>query len=178
MFDLHEARLIQDVVKNSAPNALSLYIGPVPQGKYWTILSASYNPDVAETKVVHFQVLSRGSSVTAVTAPAAVALSGTLMLPLVYAGDEIVLFPGEYLYAQRDSATAGSAMQLRSRVVESDLPYYSYTDPQKKVMQATMKHGSVFRATGALSQTGGLGGSGDAGMGFGGGGGGPTEPGA
>jgi hypothetical protein len=155
-YGIHEARQIQDFTRSSAANGLSTYIGPVPAGKVWTILSASYNPDVAETKVVHWQVLSRGATACALTAPLSIALSGTLLFPLLAPDAEMKLYQDEYLYIQRDSATAGSAMTLKARVIEWDLPFYEYEEPLNKVVKKKVSHGSVYRTTGGLSTGSGV----------------------
>jgi uncharacterized membrane protein YgcG len=163
-YEIHDGKFIQDVTRLSAANALSNYVGPVPAGKVWTLLAASYNPDVPETRVVHWQLLSRGTIAYALSTPVSIALSGTLHYPLLYAADEMKLFPGEYLYIQRDVATAGSTMLIKARLIETDLPYFSYEEPQKKVVRQVYRHASG--SGGALSSGGG-------GRPEGGGGGGP-----
>ena len=82
---------------------------------------------------------------------------------------EIKLFPGERLYGWRDVATAGSNFYVRARFIETDLPYYSYEEPLKKIIAQPQKHGSVFRAL-ASSSAGGGGGGGGRPIGGGGGG--------
>jgi hypothetical protein len=179
MFDLHEGRFTQSGLRTSAADALTLALpAVVPANKYWTLLGASYNPSATETRVVVWEKVTRGGAVIAVTRPFSIELTTLLKWPLLTEGLELVLFPGEYVQVRRSAATAGSTMSIQFQYVESDLPYYAYTDPQKKLMQATIKHGSVYRATGAISQAGPAGGEGGAGSGFGGGGGGPAEPGA
>lgn len=146
-YEIHDARQLQDLTRNSSVASLSTYIGPVPSGKVWTVLAASYNPDTAETRTVHWQLLSRGTIAYALTRPVSIALSGTLLFPLLDQVGELKLFPGEYLYIQRDAATAGSVMQIKARVIENDLPYYSYIEPLAKVVQLAQKRGVITRTS-------------------------------
>lgn len=163
-YPLSEARLLQQVLATSAADGLSIYVGPVPANTFWTILSAFQSPSVAETQIVWFSVLSRGSIQFPITRPvsytAAPAVNQTF--PLLTEGLEISLFPGERLYAFRAAATAGSTLSIYARFIKSDLPYYDYQEPLKPVLRKS------FRSTAR----------GFAGSGVGGGGGGPLgEPG-
>jgi hypothetical protein len=178
-YDLHEARLLQYGVATSGANGLAAASGAVPAGKVWTILAAFITVSVAETQAFWFSILKAGLDYFPITFPVSFAVDPAVnkAIPMLTEGLEIKLYPGEFLYGFRAAATAGSSMTMKFRYIESDLPYYQYIDPQKKVVASTLKHGSVFRATGAISQSGSLGGSGSAGTGFGGQNGGPSEPG-
>lgn len=155
-YELHEARLLQLTQATSAAGAVSVSIGPVPAGKIWTILHASYVCSHAETKSWYFSVYrSTFPCAMAVTRPAALAVIATWPNPMLTEGLEIKLYPGEYLFVTRDSATAGSTMQIAARYIETDLPFYSYDEPQNKVMRSVQKHGSTYRASGAISPAGG-----------------------
>jgi len=174
-YQLHEARLLQEKVSYSGIAGLYAAVGPVPAGKVWAILSASYSPDAAETRSVWFTIYSRASFNYAVTRPQSIALSGSIPFPMVTEGMELNLFPGETLRVYRDVATAGSVMALFVRFVESDLPFYAYDEPLKRTVVTARKHGSQYRSTGGIS-TGGGGGMSPVGHGSSGGGGGGSEP--
>jgi uncharacterized membrane protein YgcG len=174
-YELHEARLIQERTSSSGAGDLQLDGASVPAGKVWTILSARYNPDVAETRTVHFRVVSSRAIAYTVTVPVAIALSTLILMPLVTEGMELKLFPGELLRCMRDAATAGSVMNLYIRLIESDLPFYAYREPLKPVVNQARKHGAVYRSSGGIS-TGGSGGTPTSGHGAEGGGGGGAEP--
>jgi uncharacterized membrane protein YgcG len=172
-YELSEARFIQEQTVLSGANSLYVAVGPVPNGKIWSILSASQNPSVAETKTNWFAILSRSLNPFPVTLPSTILLNTTILMAFLEQGMELKLFPGEYLAGYRDSATAGSTMTIKIRFIESDLPYYSYVEPLKRVSQSLRKHGSSFRSSG-----GGVGGGGGGGGGHdlpGGGGGGGAE---
>jgi hypothetical protein len=172
-YDLHDARFLMEAVANSAANAVYLAMPVVPEGKIWTVLSASYNPDVAETKICWFVIVSRGGNNHPVTQPVSILLNPAT-LPALTMGMELRLYPGERIQIFRDSATAGSAMYLRLRYIETDLPYYSYEEPLKKVVRVSQRHGAVYRSTGGISPGGGGGGGG--GVPPEGGGGGEPQP--
>lgn len=157
-YDLHEIRLVQESYNGSAVDGLSVAIGPVPSGKVWTILSANLWPSVAETRTVFFGITGRSGNNFAVTVPGAIALSSSIRYPLVSEGMEIKLGPGEYIVGYRDVATAGSTLYARIRFIESDVPYYSYEEPLKKVVRAWQKKGSIYRAGGGPTGPGGGGG--------------------
>jgi len=172
-YELHEARFIQTKLVNSAANALYAEVGPVPAGKVWTILCAAGFPSVDETQTVWMAIfIPVGGLTFPITTPASMALKMTppIFRPGVTEGMEIKLYPGEYLRAYRGSATAGSSIYIAVRYIESDLPFYSYEEPQNKVVRQTFKRGSVYRASGGgISERGG----GSGGPSGGGGGGGP-----
>jgi uncharacterized membrane protein YgcG len=179
-YDLHEARLIQNRNSGvSAANALIASIGPVPAHKVWTICAALAYCSVAETKSYWFAIRSQDGNYYPITHPQDAVIDPVTQkwFPMLTEGMEIKLYPGESLSVLRASNTVGSTIAIYTRLIESDLPYYQYRDPQKKVFASTQRHGSVFRSTGGISQSG-SGGEGSAGSGFGGEGGGPSEPGA
>lgn len=175
-YESADGRYIQERVAESAANALSVSYGVVPGNRVWTVLSGCYYPSVAETRTVQWKLYGRSGYPFPVTFPAAVALSPNIFLPLVSEGMELKLFPGEFLRVDRDVATAGSTMLATIRVIETDLPFYKYTEPLNRVMQSAVKHGSVYRATGGVSVGGGPGAPHGPGAGGGGGGGGGAEP--
>lgn len=159
-YDLHEARLLQTRNISSAAGALSVAAGPVPAGKVWTIRAGSYNPSVTETKVVWWFIYNALSMSFPISVPVSIALGTTIGFPLLTDGMEIKLYPGEYIEAGRESATAGSTMSIAISFIESDLPYYSYEEPQRKVVKSQVAHGSVYRSSGGISSAGGGGGTG------------------
>jgi hypothetical protein len=166
-YDLHEGRFIQEPVTLSAADALSISSLVVPPGKVWTILSARYNPSATETRTVQFGILTKGGSFQPIRVPVSVALGVAIYYPLLTEGMEFKIYPGERIQAVRDVATAASTMLLLMRLIETDLPYYSYEDPLKKIIAQPFKHGSIFRGA-RPSVSGGGGGRPE-----GGGGGGP-----
>lgn len=143
-YDLHEGRFIQERVYNSAANAVYINSDPVPNGRVQTILSASVYPNAAETRTVHYSIFSRGGNYFPVTQPVAIALSTAIQLPLLTMGMELKLYPGDSLFAFRDVATLGSTMTLILRWIETDLPFYAYVEPLKKVVQTSRQHGQAF----------------------------------
>ncbi|MCJ7805728.1 hypothetical protein MUP46_03750 [Patescibacteria group bacterium] len=164
-YELKDGRFVQELQAQTAADALSISVGPVPNGKVWTILSAKLFPGVAETRTVWFAILTLGGTYYPVTAPVTILLNTIITFPMVTEGMEIKLYQTERLYAFRDVATAGSSFYIRVRIIETDLPYYSYEDPLKKVIAQSQKHGSLLRGAG--------GGAGGGGRPAGGGGGGP-----
>jgi uncharacterized membrane protein YgcG len=175
-YELHEARLLQQYTQTTAANALYGGSPVVPAGKVWTILSAAYNPSVSETQVVWFSIYNSQSTRTyPITVPLSMALTTVIPHAGLTEGMEIKLYPGEALWIQRGAATAGSTMSFAMRYIETDLPFYSYEEPQNKVVRQVQKHGSVFRRSGGISPGGSGGGSGEGHGGVPSGGGGP-EP--
>lgn len=171
-YELYDGRYIQEYTGASAADALSSpAIGPVPAGKVWTILNASYNPSAAETRVVYFYVISRAGTWLAVTWPTSVAASNVQLIPALTMGMELKLFPGEELRCHRDVATAGSTMVIYGKWISADLPYYRYVDPLAPVVKQTQRRGESYRM-GSLS----IGGPASSGGGREGGRGGGREP--
>lgn len=150
-YDIHEGRFIQERTYTSAANDLIVGSGTVPTGKVWTLLSASYYPSVSETQDVFFSVLSRASVDYPVTFPRNIALSTSIKEPLLTEGLEMKLFPGELLRGHRGAATAGSTITIEIRYIESDLPYYAYTEPQKSVTQKKVQRSQAI-ASGRISE--------------------------
>jgi uncharacterized membrane protein YgcG len=166
-YELHDARFIQEFSITSAANALGVWGPNVLPGKVWTILAASYVPSVAETRTVYYAIRSYGGVSYPVTMSVSIPLPPGLF-PIVTMGMELRIYPGFQLAVFRDAATALSTMTLRVLYIETDLPYYRYEDPLKKVIAQSQKHGSLVRGGGG---GGGVGGGG--GRPPGGGGGGP-----
>ena len=173
-YGLHDGRFVQEKSAQSAAVATQLQLAPVPADKVWTIIQGAYFPDIAETRTVQFLVVTKSSWEFAISNPAAVALGPNIRLPVVTEGLELRLFPGDVLRIRRDAATALSTMIMGIRYIETDLPYYSYEEPLKKVARVTQRHGSVYRSSGGISIGGGMPGGGHGGEGGGGGGG--AEP--
>jgi uncharacterized membrane protein YgcG len=166
-YEIHEGRFIQQRTAASAVLGTTLNLGyPGPgAGKIWTVLAADYYPDISETAVISWQIVTRIGTSFTVKTPASLALNPLLNhYGLLEQGMELKLFPGEYLMVIRATAGAGSSMIGNVRFIETDLPYYSYEEPLKKIIAQSQKHSSVLR---------GGGGSSGGGRGSGGGGGGP-----
>ena len=156
-YDLHEARFVQSRNVTSAANADSIILTAVPPGKVWTIIGSLYYPSVNETQYVSWSITSGGVAFP-VTVPVNINLY-PWAFPLVTEGMELKLYPGEYLLIQRGGHTLGSTMFAAIRYIESDLPFYAYEEPLKKVVKTSIKHGQVFRSTGGISQVSPGGGS-------------------
>lgn len=142
-YELQETRFVQEFLNGSAANGLNISAGPVPKEKTWTVMAASAYPSVAETRTVFFAIVTAGGSIFPVTTPVSIALSPTILFPLVSEGMEIRLLPGDSLRFIRDVATAGSTIELRIRYVEADLPYFVYDEPQKKLVKMKQRRISV-----------------------------------
>lgn len=153
-WDLHEARLIQEQYANSAVAGLSVTSARVPAGKVWTIVRASCAPDADETQLYAWRIAAASGTGFTITYPQQLALTPDLGIPLVTEGWEMKLYPGEAIQCMRDAATAGSTMVMRYAYIETDLPFYAYSEPLKPVVDTHRAHGSVYRATGGIS-TGG-----------------------
>lgn len=140
-YDIAEARFIQIRANASAANGLNVQVGPVPAGKIWTILRAYATNDVApaggETQYYWFSIFD-GTYVFPVTRPVSQQVENAVAqyFPLLTEGLEIRLFPGDYLRAYRDAATAGSTISVFASFIESDMPLYRYDEPQIVKRQA------------------------------------------
>jgi len=155
-YRIDEGRFIAESTITGNADAVTVNINPVvPVGKVWTILQASYNPSVSELKTVQLYIVRPNGLAFSICWPVAVTLTTTFKAPFITEGMELKLFPGEYLLARRDSATAGSTMTLSVRYIESDLPYFSYVDPLRPVVSVQRKHG-LTRSTGGASLTGAI----------------------
>lgn len=157
-YELYDGKFVQTIQAVSAANALTiLTTRAVPDGKIWTILGANYEPSAAETKVVAWGVYTRNAQVYPITIPQSFQYLPTLGLgfPCVREGMEIKLLPGDYLFAARDSATAGSTMAILVRFVETDMPLLRYVEPQREVPQRRVAHSTIFSASpGAAGRAG------------------------
>ena len=124
-----EIRLIQERVSTSAADALYINIGTVPEGKIWTVTCFGYRPSVAETQVVSFQKVTRAGTTMALLNPISLNLNPAYAT-FIEQGMSYQLFPNEYIFARRVAATGGSTMSLWMQFIESDLPIYTYEEPQ------------------------------------------------
>jgi uncharacterized membrane protein YgcG len=151
-YALSDARFVQEKAIGSAANAEALTILVCPAGKICTILSAGYSPSVTETQVVYFEIYSKAAYDYPITMPVSISLGNLVpRLPCLTEGMEIKIFPGEALLVIRGGHTAGSTMSAYVRWIETDLPFYKYTEPLKPVVDRTTKHGSAFRGAGSGS---------------------------
>jgi hypothetical protein len=127
-----EVQFVQLATFSSVADALSAAFGPVPQKKLWTFQVMGYFPGVAETRIVWWNVVHpNGTTEIPVSVPQSIALSNTRGFPLLLAGDEFALLPGQWLQVRRDAATAGSQMFMLGQYIETDVPLFSYTEPQE-----------------------------------------------
>lgn len=132
-YGIYDGKFLQEYAVASAVNALSVASPTVPADRVWTIFSASYYPNVAETKTVYFAIHSNKSGLGyPISIPMSIALSIALYFPALLYGDEMKLWPGEYLFVLRDSATAGSAMQLNMRYIDVQIPLYREYEAQRE----------------------------------------------
>lgn len=143
-YGLHEGRHIQEGYAVSAADATDLFWGPVPAGFIRTIIGAAYFPSATETRVVQFMIRRSSASDFPFRDPVSIALGAAVYYPALTEGMELKLYPGEYLRVVRAAATAGSTMSIRVRYIETELPFYSYEEPLKKVVQAARRHGTSF----------------------------------
>jgi hypothetical protein len=142
-WDLHDGRLIQELISVSAADALSVTSSVVPPGRVRTILNVTYWPSALETRTIFFNIRRPNGSNFPFTRPFSIALSTILWCPGLTEGLELKLFPGESLQVFRDVATAASTMNIVARYIETDLPYYEYLEPQKKVIKQLQRRGTV-----------------------------------
>jgi len=149
-YEVHDGRFIQYKSATSGANGHFVTIGPVPANKIWTILSGIGYPSVDETQDYWFAIYKSGVGNFVVTKPAqhVFDVSEENHLPLLQEGMELKLFPGEYVMFSRDGNTVGSTITLFIRYLETDLPFYRYSEPLKPVVDTTKKHGSAFRGVG------------------------------
>lgn len=130
-FELGEARDIQERAVTSAADAVQVLAPAVPANKIWTILDITYFPSATETRVVAPYVYSRANVQHVVDYPVSRAINPAgVQCGLIPMGIELKLYPGERLGVWREAATAGSTMTMNFRMIESDMPLYSYVEPQ------------------------------------------------
>lgn len=160
-YEPSEVRYIQLARYESPADALSAAFGPVPQGKLWTFQVMGFFPSVVETRIVWWNVVHpNGTTEIPISVPLSIALSSTRGLPLLLAGDEFSLLPGQFLQARRDAATAGSLMYLLGQFIETDVPLFQYTEPQevrrirRRATGLLMDPAAMYR--GASGATGGF----------------------
>lgn len=129
-YEIHDGQFLQ--LAASAPSAaggLFVNTGAVPAGRVWTILSAFVNCSVAETQTYWFAIYGV-SDYFPITNPASVSINPVTLqyYPMLREGMEVKLFPGEFLFAFRGAATAGSTISISARYIETDLPFYEELD--------------------------------------------------
>ena len=156
-YELHDARFIQQGGATSAANAVAVATPPCPAGKLRTVIGAAYIPSAAETRTVWWTRGLVGGIGFPVNNPVSLALSASIPMAASGEGIELKLFPGEVLTANRDVATAASTMAIYFKFIETDLPYYSYEEPQKKVIRQIVRRGSGGALSGGSSSEGGAG---------------------
>jgi len=139
-YELHHAKFVQEVLTASAANALTHPSAVCPPGIIRNYLGIGYYPSAAETRTVLFHLVGRGGLYFPITRPLSVALDSVyqILTPLTE-GMEIKSYPGDYIRVVRDVATAGSTMNLCLRFIDTDLPYFSYDEPLKKVIRQTLQ---------------------------------------
>lgn len=164
-YSLAESRFIQHINGVSALNAHIALIGPVPAGKIWTILCAIGQCSADDTQDYWFGVYVSSVVNYSVTHPEehAFDVSEANWIPMLREGMEIKLFPGEYLSFNRDGHVAGSTISIFARIIESDLPLFTYEEPQivkrQKVALSTIKSlmsGGGSRGSGPGSSPGSI----------------------
>lgn len=130
---LAEVRNAIDLYGGSAADALMVNLSPVPDGKFWIVLNSCVFASVSETRTIWASVITKTANAYPILAPvsATINFSGRFY-PVLEQGFELVMFPGDFLRAYRDAATAGSSIYLAARYVELDLPLYHYDDPQRR----------------------------------------------
>jgi len=137
-YNLGEGRFLQHRNNTSGVNSHLVTIGPVPAGKIWTVLSAVGAPSVDESQEVWFVIYIAGMALYGITAPVTHTfdVSEANWIPCLREGMEIKLFPGESLGFCRAGHTVGSTISLNARLIETDLPLYTYEEPQVIKRQA------------------------------------------
>jgi len=174
-YELHEARFIQSLIVTSAANALFVQSPVVPKGKIWTVLSAFITTSATETQDYWFAIKDALGYPYPVTKIEEFTVNSAIdrYVGFLTEGMEIKIYPGERVAGYRDAATLNSNMSIFVRFIETDLPYYSYVEPQRKVVKQYLRHGSIYRGGGGGGGGGPLPGGGPSGGGEGGGGGEP-----
>lgn len=129
-YELGHVRDVQEGSITSAADAVQVLAAAVPLNRIRTILDLTYFPSANETRVVAPYIYSRANVQHVVDYPASRAYTGVVMIGLIPMGIELKLYPGERIGVWRDVATAGSTMTINYRFIDSDLPIYSYTEPQ------------------------------------------------
>ena len=154
-YHLSEARLAQSLTRTSAADALNISLPAVPTGKFWNIIAAGLYPSVAETRLFFFERISAAAWPFPLTPPISYALDTVIRLGLLSEGTELVLLPGESLGARRSVATAGSGITIYAQFIESDLPLYTYDEPQIVKRQARSISSLRSRLGGGIGRGGG-----------------------
>jgi hypothetical protein len=139
-YELHDGKFVQELTAISVADALYVAMVACPVGKIRTFLQGMYYPSVAETRTITWFMVGGSGSAFPLTRPIQIALDAVSMIyPLVTEGLEIIQWPGQSIRIMRDVATAGSTMTCKLRFIETDLPYYSYVEPLKKIVQQVVR---------------------------------------
>lgn len=158
-YELSHVRDVREGAITSAADAVQVITAAVPAGRIWTILDITYFPSITETRIVAPYIYSRANVQHVVDYPVSRAINpAAVQCGLIPMGIELRLYPGERLGVWREVATAGSTMTMNYRFIESDLPLYSYTEPQMALRQARARS-SVLNAVGGGAIGGGPGSS-------------------
>lgn len=145
-YQLGDAHFIILNTNNSAVNGLVVASDPpVPQGKVWNILQAYAYSSIAETQNYWFSIYRHGRPFP-VTAPASAVVDPATdkFYPCLREGLELRLYPGDTLRAYRDDHAVGSTLYIVLSYIETDLPLYTYDEPQ--VVYRQTKAISSFRS--------------------------------
>jgi hypothetical protein len=153
-YNLGDIRLIQERISTSAADALVVNSATCPEGKIWTITAFGYRPSANEARLISFQKVTKSGNAVAVFNPLSMTLNPA-WATFIEQGLIYQLFPGEYIVCRRDVATAGSTMTCLMQLVESDLPLYTYEEPQIIKRQARAISSMRSRIAGSISRRGG-----------------------
>lgn len=134
MFERHEARYQQHYSLASAADALTVTSAAVPVGKVWTIRGFAYWSSISESRLIQLK-LRRDSIEYPVAAPTTIITATAWTWTPFSVGDVITLYQYDLLKMIRDAATAGSTMNIGFLYIEEDLPYFSYVDPKRKLIE-------------------------------------------
>lgn len=135
-YKVDDARFLLELTRQSAADDedVSAFTDPCPPNIVRTLLQLSYSPSAVESKVIGARIYSTkttynhyffGPQTFAYTA------AGN-MLAILNLGTELKVFPGEQVYIHREGHTAGSAMIVISRFLESSFPFYEVHDIQQR----------------------------------------------
>lgn len=135
VFEPKDIRFLQERTNSSGAGGLSVNIGPVPAGKFWTVTLARGSNSVGaggENQVIWFSVRRPNGNYFPVTRPVQQVVDSTVsqFFPMLTEGLELRLNEGEMLFFFRAAATAGSTITINAVFIESDVPLYTYEEPQ------------------------------------------------
>lgn len=159
-YALQDGRYIMLVTGSSAVAGLTAQTAAVPAGKVWTVIGCNGICSVAETRTVGYSMITAGGNIIMLTQPVSFAYlnSAYLGFPLTREGMEVKLWPGDSIVYCRDAATAGSTITVYARVIETDLPLYTYDEPQvvKRQKQGISQLRQVIGAAAGGSSSAGV----------------------